>query len=102
MMVQLWDEGCRNMTSPYLLRPLRSICQTCKERIARDETGLCDRCDENAQADIEEGRQLAAKSIQGLMQRIAVPPAEPQANVVDLTQERAFRHVLKIVERDEG
>lgn len=72
-MMQLWDEGCRNMTSPYLLRPLRGICQSCKERIAREETGICESCYLDA-----------------------------QANVVDLNQERATRHVLKIVGGDEG
>ena len=55
-MTTLWDE--RNMTdiypnvSPYLLRPLRGICQSCKERIARAETELCEICEQNVQADV--------------------------------------------------
>lgn len=72
MMVQLWDERCRNMTSLYVERPLRDLCK-CKRGPVKPELGVCEPCYLDA-----------------------------QANVVDLTQERAFRHVLKIVGGDEG
>lgn len=54
--------------SDYLNRPLRDLCPACKERPAKRETEVCERCE-----------------------------LEAQANVVDLGQERAFRHVLKIM-----
>ena len=94
--MQPWDEGCRRMSedenvSPYIRKSLKStrteaqarrdiakrrgkraLCPRCNNHPAQDKTGVCESCYLDA-----------------------------QANVVDLTEERAFRHVLKIVEGEE-
>ncbi len=45
------------MTSQYLLRPLRGICQKCFERLAMPESDQCGICRPNV-VDLDEERQL--------------------------------------------
>ena len=48
--------------SPPLKKPLRDLCPVCKERPAKQETEVCQSCEDDAQAnvvDLDERRDFA-------------------------------------------
>ena len=54
--------------SAYLDTPCRSLCPVCRERPAKQETELCQRCEDDAQADIGRLRERLSVIRQYLME----------------------------------
>lgn len=48
------------MPSKYVERPLRDLCPVCRERPAKPEIEICERCYDDAQANIIDADEMQA------------------------------------------